>query len=102
MEFKKESIVKKIMRKNPVIKIQDKVLILNFVGKESGSKGSETKDEKKTKGTFSKQTLKNETKIFLSIFNLIFFFRSSGHSKKHIICEQFALQCERNNPQNFL
>lgn len=91
MEFKKESIVKKIMRKNPMIKIQDKVLILNFVGKESGSKGSETKDEKKTKGTFSKQTLKMKQKY--SIFNLLFFFHSSGHSKKDAVCEQFALQC---------
>lgn len=40
------------MRKKPEIKIQGKVLILKFVGKENGSKGTETKGEKKAKGMF--------------------------------------------------
>lgn len=62
------------MRKNPTIKIQDKVLILNFVGKESGSKGSETKDENKTKGTFSEQTLKMQLKYLFQYLILSSFF----------------------------
>lgn len=52
VEFKKESIVKKIMRKNPKIKIQDKVLMMNFVGKANRSEGTETKGTKKGKGMF--------------------------------------------------
>lgn len=50
VEFKKESIVKKIMRKNPKIKIQDTVLMMNFVGKANRSKGTETKGKKEAKG----------------------------------------------------
>eukprot|EP00066_Takifugu_rubripes_P009134 XP_003975826.2 PREDICTED: nucleolin-like [Takifugu rubripes] len=53
LEFKKPSTVKKIMRKKPEIKIQGKVLILKFVGKENGSKGTETKGEKKAKAPVS-------------------------------------------------
>ncbi|TNM97965.1 hypothetical protein fugu_014211 [Takifugu bimaculatus] len=37
------------MRKKPEIKIQGKVLILKFVGKENGSKGTETKGRKEGK-----------------------------------------------------
>lgn len=50
VEFKKESMVKKIMRKNPKIKIQDRVLIMNFVGKANRSEGTETKGKKEADG----------------------------------------------------
>lgn len=42
--------VKKIMRKNPKIKIQDSVLILNFVGKDNRPEGAETTGKNKAKG----------------------------------------------------
>lgn len=67
VEFKKESIVKKIMRKNPKIKIQDKVLIMNFVGKANRPEGTETKGKNKAKGKQKLENIfsqKNETKIF--------------------------------------
>lgn len=47
--------VKKIMRKNPKIKIQDRVLILNFVGKADRPEGTETKGKQKFEKIFSQK-----------------------------------------------
>lgn len=82
LEFKKESIVKKIMRKNPEIKIQDRVLVMNFVGKANRPEDAETTDKKKAKGKRLFQ--KNEAKMSRWVFNLVFPFTAPA-SPKHTL-----------------
>lgn len=61
--------VKKIMRKNPKIKIQDRVLILNFVGKANRPEGTETTGKNKAKGKqkFEKYILTKIMKLRYSL-----------------------------------
>lgn len=54
------------MRKNPKIKIQDRVLIMNFVGKANRSDSTETKEKAKGK------RMTENSFIFLREYKILF------------------------------